>query len=143
MATAKKVKKSKIGTVARIESNLPRTLREYSRSVQRELTRIERDVEKVTATTRKKGIKLLREASHELGRLEQQGEKAWQRLSTPYRRQAVTLLKQLEKAVAPPKATRKKVAKKTTKKATKKAAARKSPARKRKAAKRSKSAKRA
>jgi colicin import membrane protein len=138
MATAKKAKRSTTGTVARIESSLPKTLREYSRSVQRELARIERDVEKVTATTRKKGIKLLREASHELGRLEQQGEKAWKRLSTPYRRRAVTLLKQLEKAVAPPTAARKKVAKKTTKKA----ATRKSPARK-KTATRKKSAKRA
>jgi hypothetical protein len=126
MATAKKAKKSKTSTVARIESNLPRTLREYSRSVQRELSRIERDVEKVTAATRKNGIKLLREASHELGRLEQQGERAWQRLSLPYRRRAVTLLKQLEKA---------------KKKTTKKAATRKSSARK--TTKRRKSAKRA
>ena len=153
MATAKKAKKSNTGTVARIESNLPRTLREYSRSVQRELSRIERDVEKVTATTRKNGIKLLREASHELGRLEQQGERAWLRLSLPYRRRAVSLLKQLEKAVAPAKATRKKAAKKkvakkkTTKKkvakkkTTKKAATRKSSARK--TTKRRKSAKRA
>lgn len=126
MATAKKARKSSTSTVARIESGLPKTLREYALNVRRELTRIERDVEKVTATTRKKGIKLLREASHELGRLEQQGEKAWQRLSLRYRRQAVTLLKQLEKAVAPPRAARKKVAKK----ATKKAATRKAPRRK-------------
>lgn len=121
MATARKKKKTSRGAVARFEGELPKTLREYSRNVRKELTRIERDVEKVTAATRKRGIKLFREASYELGKLEQQGEKAWTRLTNPYRRKAVSLLKQLEKAVAPAgkkatkkKATKKKAAKKKT-----------------------------
>jgi len=121
MAAKKKAKRTTRGRVARLDRELPKTLREYSSSVRKELTRIERDVEKVTATTRKRGIKLFREASYELGRLEQQGEKAWARLTNPYRRRAVALLRQLEKAVAPPAKARKKVAKKkaSKKKATK------------------------
>lgn len=143
MAAKKKTAraKAKTGTIEWLEEDLPRTLREYSRKAQKELTRIERDIEKVTATTRRRGVKLLREASHELGRLEQQGEKAWRDLSVPYRKRAVKMLQKLEKAVAPPsrtrkKATKKKVAKKkatkkkaTKKKATKKKAVRKSAAR--------------
>ena len=128
MATARKRKKAATGAVARLEEELPKTLREYSRKVRKELTRIERDVEKVTAATRKRGIKLFREGSYELGRLEHQGEKAWQRLTTPYRRKAVSLLKQLEKSVAPPARRRKKATKKkvTKKKVAKKKVAKKS-----------------
>jgi hypothetical protein len=59
-------------------------------------------------------VRLLREASHELGRLEGRGEKAWQRLTVPYRRRAVAMLKKLEKAVAPAAKPRKKVARKKT-----------------------------
>jgi hypothetical protein len=139
MAATRKRKKAATGAVARLEKELPKTLREYSRNVRKELTRIERDVEKVTAVTRKRGIKLFREASYELGSLEQQGEKAWQRLTTPYRRKAVSLLQQLEKAVAPPARRRKKAAKKKVakKKVAKKTTRKK--ATKRKATKRAKS----
>jgi hypothetical protein len=49
-----------------------------------------------------------------LGRLEERGEKAWKRLTVPYRRRAVETLKALEKAVAPAAKARKKATRKRT-----------------------------
>jgi hypothetical protein len=137
MATRKKAKTTPKSSVVLLEERLPKTLREYSRSVRKELSRIERDVEKVTAAARKRAIKLLREASVELGRLEERGEQAWLRISTPYRRRAAALLSQLEKAVAPPaKARRKAAKKKVTKRKVAKSVAKRKPASRKKVAKR-------
>jgi hypothetical protein len=44
--------------------------------------------------------KLLSEASRQLGWLEAMGERAWHRLSAPYRRELLRLLRRLERAVA-------------------------------------------
>jgi hypothetical protein len=97
------------------EEVLPADLRAYSRRVRRGLSRVEREIEKSQRDARRRWTRLLRDVSHQLGRIEAQGEKRWNQRTTQARRDAVKLLKKLERAIEPPKkrpATRKKVASK-------------------------------
>lgn len=130
MATKKKKtakrKPAAKGALARIEAELPKTLRGYVREVEKYLNHLEKDIEKAGATARKRSAKLLRDASRQLGAVEQKGEANLRR----YRSEAAKLIHKLEKNVAPPKRAKKKA---TKKKATKKAAKRKTT--KKKAAK--------
>lgn len=106
-STRKKKAARKKGMVrsalARIEPDLPPTLRDYSKDVRKQLTKLEKDVASAQASASKRGTKLIREASEMLGRLEERGERQWRKLSAPYRRDAVKLLEQMQKAIAPPK----------------------------------------
>lgn len=88
-----------LGRLERLE--LPPTLREYVRQVGSRLDRLERELTRASVDVRRRAARLLREASHQLGRLEAEGEAGWRRLATPYRRQLVDLLRRLEKALAP------------------------------------------
>ncbi len=89
--------------LARIEPDLPPTLRDYSKDVRKQLTKLEKEVASAQASASKRGTKLIREASEMLGRLEERGERQWRKLSAPYLRDAVKLLGQIQKAIAPPK----------------------------------------
>ena len=91
---------------------LPPTLRDYADQVRHRLDGLEREVTRTSTDVRRRAARLIREASHQLGRLEAKGEAGWSRLTRPYRRQLVDLLGRLEKAVAPQPA-RKKVSRKT------------------------------
>ena len=110
--TPRKKKSGARATLQRLERELPATLREYSQQVQRQLARLEKNVDKVTVAARTEATKLLREARHRLAELETKGESAWGRLTHQYRHDAVQMLQRLEKAVAPAGRTRKKAAKK-------------------------------
>jgi len=89
----------------RLERELPPRLRDFSRRARRGLSSLERDIEKAEARTRRGAARLLREASHALGRFEAEGERRWRKLSAPARREAVRLLRRLERrfenAIAP------------------------------------------
>ncbi len=99
--TPRKKKTGARATLQRLEQELPATLREYSQQVQRQVARLEKNIDKVTAAARTEATKLLREASYRLDELETKGESAWGRLTDQYRRDAVQMLRRLEKAVAP------------------------------------------
>lgn len=100
---------------------LPPTLREYARQVQRRLDGLERELARASTGVRRRAAGLLREASHQLGRLEARGEAGWRGLTAPYRRQLVDLLRRLEKALAPAKtrSRRTTTARKATRRVTK------------------------
>ena len=106
----------------RLEQELPANLKDFSRRIRKQLNQLEREVEKAGIQTRRRAARLIREASHQLGRLEAKGEPGWRQLTVPYRKELVGLLKRLERSVAPKPArrtARKKTArKKTTRKAT-------------------------
>jgi hypothetical protein len=104
--------------LARLEGQLPPTLREYAGELRKRLDRLERDVTKAQLEARRRAAKLLREASQQLGRLEVAGEAGWRKLGASYQKELVALLKRLEKALAPPAAR---------KRPRKKAAARPAP----------------
>jgi len=96
---------SRLGaTLGRFE--LPPTLRDYANQVRGRLDRLERELTRAQVDVRKRAARLLREASHQLGRLEAEGEAGWRRLTAPYRRQLIDLLRRLEKAVEPARPTR-------------------------------------
>jgi hypothetical protein len=100
----------------RLEDELPPTLREFARGVRLRLTRLEREIHKADVARRRRWTKLLRDASHQLGRYEAQGERQWKKLTRQARQEAVSVLQRLERAVAPPKPKRKKAARKATRK---------------------------
>jgi len=94
--------------------DLPPTLRDYAEQVGARLDTLEREITRASVDMRRRGARLLREASHQLGRLEAEGEAGWRRLAAPYRRQLVDLLRRLEKALAPPAARRRSATRKAT-----------------------------
>lgn len=98
---------------------LPPTLRGYARQVAPHLDALERELTRASVDVRRRAARLLREASHQLGRLEAEGEAGWRRLATPYRRQLVDLLRRLEKALAPQKTRARSTARKATGRVTK------------------------
>lgn len=87
---------------ARLEGQLPPTLREYAGDLRKRLDRLERDIARAQLAARKRAAKLLREASQQLGRLEVGGEAAWRKLGASYQKDLVALLRRIEKSLAPP-----------------------------------------
>jgi hypothetical protein len=103
-ATRRKARSSGLGgrldaALGRID--LPPTLRDYANQVRGRLDGLERELTRASVDVRRRAARLLREASHQLGRLEAEGEAGWRRLAAPYRRQLLDLLRRLEKALAP------------------------------------------
>jgi hypothetical protein len=90
-------------TYMRLERDLPPSLRDFSRRVRAGLTELEREIGRAQANPRREATRLLREASHALGRFEAEGERRWRKLTAPTRREAISLLHRLERALAPPK----------------------------------------
>ena len=88
--------------LSRLKGKLPATLREYAAELRKRLDRLERDVTKAQIEARRRAARLLREASHQLGRLEVAGEAGWRKLGASYQKELVALLRRLEKALAPP-----------------------------------------
>ena len=90
----------------RLERELPPNLRDFSRRVRAGLLELEREVGRTQANPRREAARLLREASHALGRFEAEGERRWRKLTVPARREAIRLLQRLERALAVPKRRR-------------------------------------
>jgi hypothetical protein len=107
-ARKKSTRKSAKGTTRkatsrldRLTQDLPPTLRDFQARVQRQLNALEKEIERRQTATRKQAAQLLRQASHQLGRLEAQGEGAWTRLPERARHELLRLLRRLESAIAP------------------------------------------
>jgi hypothetical protein len=94
-------------SIARIEGELPPTLAQFSRRMQTRLGDLEKRLEKAGAAYRRRGMRLLREASHRLGRFEAEGELRWRRLTARARREALQVLRRLERELGPPRGARK------------------------------------
>ena len=98
--------------LARLEQELPTNLKEFSRRVRKGLAGLEGEIQRAQANPRREAARLLREASHALGRFEAEGERRWRKLTAPARREALRLLHRIEGALAAPK--RRKTARKGT-----------------------------
>jgi hypothetical protein len=88
-------------SIARIEEELPATLTQFSRRMGARLGDLEARIEKAGAVYRRRWTRLLREASHQLGRFEAEGELRWRRLTARARRDALQLLRRLEREIGP------------------------------------------
>jgi hypothetical protein len=88
--------------LTRVQQELPGDLRAFSRRARRGLAALERELARAQANPRREAARLLREASHALGRLEAEGERRWRQLATPARQRALRLLRRLESALATP-----------------------------------------
>ena len=69
---------------------------------ERNLKRLERQLPAPIARLMRELVKNLREAQHQLEAARSERDTRWQKLQTQLRRDAVRLLRQLEKAVEPP-----------------------------------------
>jgi hypothetical protein len=111
--------------------DFPATLQEFSDRMRKMLTDLEREIEQAFPTARRRLARQLREASHELGRLEERGERAWKRSAGAATRDAQRILNRLSVTIGKldlrrggkKKSVKKKAAKK--KRAAKKKAAKK------------------
>jgi ElaB/YqjD/DUF883 family membrane-anchored ribosome-binding protein len=115
-ARKKKAAKPK-SAIQRIEAELPKTLRDFGKQVRKDLNTLERDIERAIPAARKRTARVIRDVSHELGRIEERGEAAWKKSvrkatkdAHELTKDAQGLLRKLEKAVAPPRAKPKKKA---------------------------------
>jgi hypothetical protein len=79
---------------------LPRSLAEFRRVVQRDLNVLEREVESAGKDARRRITRLVRQASHQLGQLEARGSSQWRKLSSKARKEAETTLRRLRGAAA-------------------------------------------
>ncbi len=89
--------------IERIESELPKDLRDFSRLVRRDLTQLEKQIEGAQKDVGRGLTRALREVSHQLGRFEADGERRWRKLTTQARHDAVKVLRKLAKVIDPPK----------------------------------------
>jgi len=106
---AKKSARGKTGdtsTLARLQQELPPTLRDFSRRMSRGLSDLEKRIEREGRVARRQGTRMLRQASHRLGQLEAQGEREWRKQSLRARHAAVRLLHQLERSIEPQRSAR-------------------------------------
>jgi hypothetical protein len=101
-----KAKTTRAPVLEQLESELPSTLRDFSRRVRRGLVRLEKRIEHDSRDARRRAARIMREASHRLGHLEAQGEREWRRQTLRARRATVVLLRRLEQAVEPPRTAR-------------------------------------
>jgi hypothetical protein len=101
---ARKTGRAKTGSgsaLARLQHELPPTLRDFSRRMSRGLSHLEKRIEHDGRIARRQATRMLREASHRLGQLEAQGEREWRKQSLRARRAAVRLLRQIERNLEP------------------------------------------
>jgi len=92
---------AKVGArLGRMERELPDTLREFSVRVRKRLGQLERAVVRAEARYQREAVRTLRTASHQLGRFEAEGERRWKRLTAEARREALLVLRRMEKALA-------------------------------------------
>ena len=108
--TARKKTRPATRALSQLEAELPPTLREFSRRVRRGLTRLEKSIDRERRDARRRATRLLRQASHRLGELEALGERRWRAQSRRARVATVRLLRQLERAIEPPRPRRRKKA---------------------------------
>jgi hypothetical protein len=94
------------GSIERLEHELPPTLGQFSRRVRSELGRLERQIERAGGRYRRQWTRLLRDASHQLGRFETEGEVRWRRLGSAARSEALRVLRRLERELEPTKRRR-------------------------------------
>lgn len=102
---------------SRLERELPRRVGEYVNEVQALLDRLEREFQRASQRTRLQATRLLRQASRQLGSIEERGQSNWMRLLSRYREEAARMLRALEGAIAPSAAIAKGARKATTRRA--------------------------
>lgn len=123
--TARTAAPKRSAAASRIEQEFPATLGDFSRRVRRQLNALERNIEKTEWRYRRQATRALRDASHQLGKFEARGERAWKKLTTQARREVLTVLRRVERAVEGPKPKPKKKA--AAKRSSRKPATRRRP----------------
>ena len=85
----------------RLQKELPPTLRDFSKNLRSNLSKLEKEIDKASSKYRRQAVRLLREGSHRLGSLEAHGEKGWRKLNTRARKELSGVVRRLQRAVEP------------------------------------------
>ena len=92
----------------RLERELPATLKQFSGEVRKDLNEAEKAIVGAQRDARRRWARVVRDASHQLGKLEARGEKEWKKLTRQARKDAEVAMKRLHAVVGSAKPARKK-----------------------------------
>lgn len=92
--------------------DFPQSLDQFSRQIRKNLTSLEKQMNKAGKEYRRSTISLFREVSHQLGHFEALGERRWKKLTNNARKDVAKLLRRLEKVIEPAKGRKKKASRK-------------------------------
>lgn len=98
---AKKATRKKIGRITASDllgEELPKSLKALSRQLRRDLNAIEKQIETAGKETRRSLTRVVRDASHLLGRLEARGQREWREMSTRARSEVERTLERVKRA---------------------------------------------
>lgn len=84
----------------------PQSLDQFSRQIRKNLSSLEKQINRAGKEYRRGTVSLLRDVSHQLGHFEALGERRWKTLTNNARSDVAKLLRRLEKVVEPPRSTR-------------------------------------
>jgi len=91
-AKKKAAKRSLLG-----KADLPKTLKDFSKQLRKDMNGLEKQIEGARKDTRRKLTRAVRDASHQLGSLEARGQKEWRKLSKKARAEAQRTMKKLQR----------------------------------------------
>lgn len=94
-ATKKRAKRSAMDFVG---ADLPKSLEAFGRQCRRDLTAIEKQIEIAGRDTRRSLARIVRDVSHQLGTLEERGEREWRALSRSAKRDIERVIRRVKKA---------------------------------------------
>jgi hypothetical protein len=81
---------------------LPKSLKALSRQLRRDFNAIEKQLDTAKAGTRRSLSRVVRDASHQLGKLEARGQKEWRAMSTRARNEVQRTVKRVRRAAKKP-----------------------------------------
>jgi hypothetical protein len=81
---------------------LPKSLKALSGQLRRDLNAIEKQIATARAGTRRSLTRVVRDASHQLGKLEARGQKEWRAMSTRARNEVQRTLERVRRAARKP-----------------------------------------
>jgi predicted transcriptional regulator len=99
-ADKKKASRKKRRSARTFADDLPKSLKELSRRLQRDINALEKKILTAQKDTRKKLTRTLRDASHKLGDLEARGQKEWRAMSKKARAEVDRTVKRVRRAAA-------------------------------------------
>ncbi len=80
-------------------ADLPKSLKSLSRQLRRDLNAIEKQIETARKDTRRNLTRVMRDASHLLGSLEERGQQQWRKMSARARGDVERTLERVKRAI--------------------------------------------
>lgn len=98
-ATKKVAKKKAVKAADILGTALPKSLKAFSAQMRRDLNALEKLLVGSRKETRRSLGRIIRDASHQLGKFEGQGEREWKKLNTRAKKETEALIKKVKKTL--------------------------------------------